>query len=374
MLDAAYLQTANVRAVLAYEKLSLKEGKAFVGDVVAGEVIPTEGASVPVYSWQRGEHQISGPFKVIAVVGNRQSSTHVNGGIPPGGLVVANGREVSWIGGESGLVGELLWDSAAGGPNNAETSLSFRLHGLVVHDDDSGKTLNIAERVDRSKDTPNQLPIIAVAASSSEAGKTTLSSRLIKCLTAMGHKVAALKVTGTAGCIDSMHHAQAGAHCVFDQVDAGLPTTYLPQQANENEEEEAKGNLYLAQQMEHIFCLPQQQGCTVIVAEWGGDLPWAGNPLLLQQQYVLQQLKCLVVICNDPMAALGTLTYVEKFMSALPAEKVVLAASPFRNYAGFAMRVNKWVDQGSQNELLDVRASDAVLTQWLQKYLSQVNQ
>ena len=45
------------------------------------------------------------------MLGNRESSTHCNGGVPEGGLEVKEGREVHWIALEAGIVGQLFHES-----------------------------------------------------------------------------------------------------------------------------------------------------------------------------------------------------------------------------------------------------------------------
>lgn len=72
------------------------------GDLIIGFVTPNKDTRVfdfrlNTYHLARGERLF-----VVAALGNRESSTHVNGGIPDGGLVVEMGTRTNWIAGESG--------------------------------------------------------------------------------------------------------------------------------------------------------------------------------------------------------------------------------------------------------------------------------
>ena len=108
-------------------------------------------------------------------------------------------------------------------------------------------------------------PIVLVAATSSESGKTVLSGKLIRRLSDAGLRVGALKVTGTGGVLDSLHHERSGAVAVLDSVDAGLISTYCDADK-------------FRQQIPLIFRQIESFDVDVIVAELGGDILSANNP------------------------------------------------------------------------------------------------
>ncbi|HHQ14016.1 MAG TPA: DUF1611 domain-containing protein, partial [Chromatiales bacterium] len=68
-------------------------------------------------------------------------------------------------------------------------------------------------------------PVIAVAGTAMDAGKTTAVADLIRGLHRAGFRVGAAKVTGTGACGDYFHFVDAGADEVMDFTDAGYGST-----------------------------------------------------------------------------------------------------------------------------------------------------
>lgn len=98
--------------------------------------------------------------------------------------------------------------------------------GLLAQPD--GSTLNLRQwRLD-SRPIPKPLPpVIVVAGTSMNAGKTTAAASLIKGLQRAGKRVGAAKVTGTGAGCDYWQMMDAGAVEVVDFTDAGHASTYL---------------------------------------------------------------------------------------------------------------------------------------------------
>jgi hypothetical protein len=78
---------------------------------------------------------------------------------------------------------------------------------------------------------PPAVPVIVVAGSSMNAGKTTACASLIHGLARGGWRVGAAKVTGTGSFGDVQSYADAGACEVLDFTDAGLASTYRAEAA-----------------------------------------------------------------------------------------------------------------------------------------------
>lgn len=75
---------------------------------------------------------------------------------------------------------------------------------------------------------PAPSPRIAVVCGSSmDSGKTHTATRLIMGLQRTGHRVAGVKLTGTAAGRDTWSMLDAGACVALDFVDGGYPSTYL---------------------------------------------------------------------------------------------------------------------------------------------------
>lgn len=100
--------------------------------------------------------------------------------------------------------------------------------GLIGNSD--GQILNLKNYQTLStykKGGKSFVPVLMVAGSSMNAGKTTTVASLIKGLTADGYEVGAVKITGTGSGGDLWHFIDAGANHVIDFTDAGHASTYL---------------------------------------------------------------------------------------------------------------------------------------------------
>jgi hypothetical protein len=98
--------------------------------------------------------------------------------------------------------------------------------GLLAGPD--GTPLNVRDwRLD-SRSIPKPLPpVVVVAGTAMNAGKTTAAANLIKGLHRAGKRVGAAKVTGTGAGGDYWQMKDAGACEVVDFTDAGYASTYM---------------------------------------------------------------------------------------------------------------------------------------------------
>jgi hypothetical protein len=69
------------------------------------------------------------------------------------------------------------------------------------------------------------IPVILLIGTSMSSGKTSSGRLIIRALKYMGLDVVAAKLTGAARYRDILQFRDAGARCVIDFVDAGLPST-----------------------------------------------------------------------------------------------------------------------------------------------------
>lgn len=98
--------------------------------------------------------------------------------------------------------------------------------GLLASADQT--PLNLSHWKLQSRSIPKPLPpVIVVAGTSMNAGKTTTAARLVKGLQRAGKRVGAAKVTGTGAGGDYWQLKDAGAVEVVDFTDAGYASTYL---------------------------------------------------------------------------------------------------------------------------------------------------
>jgi len=151
--------------------------------------------------------------RLAVVFGNRYATMQFEG------YVRADGRgcDLLSMGGVCGLV-------ASKHASVAEPS-KLRLLGAIG--DDHGRPLRLSEFAVAPTPALEHPRVIVVCGTSMEAGKTYTVASLIKGLRRQGHRVAGIKLTGTATGKDTWSMLDAGACVALDFVDGGYPSTYL---------------------------------------------------------------------------------------------------------------------------------------------------
>jgi len=335
---------ANVRALPFPGDSKIASGQGFDGDLIYGWVHASATQPLRLLNQSLEIQHINRPQAVIAVLGSRDSSTHVCAEIPVTGVPVQADAKLYWVGGESGLVGCLLSDNESNSALRPEHSAGFVCGGLVQ--DLNGKTRNVEDfaqlamqHIGSAAKIP---PGVLIAASSSEAGKTVLCSKLIQQLTRRGLRVGAIKATGTGGGLDGVQYRNHGAVKVLDQVDAGLITTHGSKEL-------------LQQRIPRIYQRMAAADVDLVLTELGGDLVSANNPAFFALDELMQRLGLMIVIANDALAAYGIAQYCDQVLG-FPIERIRFMTSPFRNHDGMTRRFNKvgisrTYDPNSQSDL-----------------------
>lgn len=159
--------------------------------------------------------------------------------------------------------------------------------------DDSGRPVNLDRFALRMVSPARSVPAIFVLGTAMNSGKTTATAQLALGLRRAGHRVAALKGTGTGAFGDYNEYADTGAHWVADFTDAGMVTTY-----REPLERVTRG----------IDCLlghAAQQGCDLAVVEIADGLFQRETGALIADPWFRERMSGLVFACGDPVAAAG---------------------------------------------------------------------
>lgn len=112
---------------------------------------------------------------------------------------------------------------------HASVSDPTRLRILGAISDDQGRPLQLRDYMGKpaNASTPQHPGVIIVCGTSMDSGKTYTTMSLILGLRRAGHRVAGIKLTGTAAGRDVWSMADAGACIALDFVDGGWPSTYL---------------------------------------------------------------------------------------------------------------------------------------------------
>jgi hypothetical protein len=320
---------ANVRAQPFPEDSFIAPGIGRDGDLVYGWVQARPDAPLRLLTQSLEIQHIDRAQPVIAVLGPRDSSTHVCAEIPANGVTANKEASLHWVGGESGLVGRLLSDNESNSALRPEHSAGFVCGGLVQ--DTAGQNRNVDDfarlAMAATPSSCNIPPGLLVAASSSEAGKTVLCSKLLRELSSRNLRVGAIKATGTGGGLDGVQYRQHGAAMVLDQIDAGLITTH------------GSSDL-LGQRIPRIYHRMAAAELDLLLTELGGDLVSANNPAFFAIDEIMRTIGLMIVIANDALAAHG----IEQFcINSLrfPPERIRFVTSPFRNHDGMSRRFGK---------------------------------
>ena len=145
------------------------------------------------------------------------------------------------------------------------------------------------------------VPCVLLVGTSMSSGKTTTGRLVIHELERMGLKVVGAKLTGAGRFRDILSFRDAGAHAVFDFVDAGLPSTVVP---------EAEFRRVIRPLLHHINSLDPD----VLVVEAGASPLEPYNGTAAIEEIGEDNIRCRILCASDPYAVVG----VEKAFGLVP--------------------------------------------------------
>lgn len=136
------------------------------------------------------------------------------------------------------------------------------------------------------------VPSIVLVGSSMSSGKTTTGRLVVHELERMGLNVVGAKLTGAGRYRDTLSFRDAGATAIFDFVDAGLPSTLVP---------ETQFRQAIRPLLHHIDSL----GPDVVVIEAGASPlePYNGTAAL--EEIGRANIRCKILCASDPYAVVG---------------------------------------------------------------------
>lgn len=215
---------------------------------------------------------------IVGALGTRRATRGFVGGWRDVG---DDGRMHVLTGG--GVLGRTTSESAY-----APTPIEVEYEGHVVVDD---AVARMGEYGIDAPETPLKTPVVLVFGTSMSAGKTLSARVIIRVLIEQGYQVAGCKLTGAGTYSDALSMSVAGAEWVYDFVDAGLPTTVVP----EERFRESVGSL-LGRIQEHE--------ADVIVAEVGASPlePYNGAAAV---ELLGDQVAFTLLCASDPYAVVG---------------------------------------------------------------------
>jgi hypothetical protein len=186
-----------------------------VGDVVVVRAL-TDSATYNQLELPTGRLAKINPGDVfVGVLGRRRALKGFVGDVPP--TIEAGDRlHLLNMGGVIGL--------CSGHHSSLSDAIQVEVIGLAC--DEQGRVMNIADvALPLLEELDQTAPLVIVAGTCMNSGKTYAATELIKQATRAGLKVAAAKLSGVACLRDTLNMADHGAVATASFLDCGLPST-----------------------------------------------------------------------------------------------------------------------------------------------------
>ena len=220
--------------------------------------------------------------------------------------------------------------------------LSVKYRGHIVRDD---QKVVMSQFAIKSELTRFAVPTILIVGTSMSAGKTVTGRRICEVLSNEGLNIVAAKLTGAGRYRDVASFKRAGATQIFDFVDAGLPSTVVP---------ETEFRAALRPLLSHISKLRPD----FLVAETGAS-PLEPYNVAAAIEELGENICCVILAASDPYAVVG----VEKAFGMRPD----LVTGPAANTSAAVALVRKLADLPALN-VID-RRTLPTLREFLQERL-----
>lgn len=185
------------------------------GDVIVVRAL-TDSATYNMLELPTGRLAKINPGDLLTgVLGRRRALKGFVGDIP---ATVQSGDELHLLN-MGGVIG-----CCTGHHSSLGDAIKLEVRGLVC--DENGRVLNIANAALPLRTRLGETaPIVMIAGTSMNSGKTYAATELIKQATRAGLKVAAAKLSGVACLRDTLNMADHGAVATASFLDCGLPST-----------------------------------------------------------------------------------------------------------------------------------------------------
>lgn len=261
---------------------------------------PFEVAQFPQEEWRSGDYvagEITGkPHRVYRIELASGRMVHALPGDHVIGAFGSRSATLEGVGSYRDIEGDCMNALTSAGLFGAVTSMSQLLAptlklnylGHVVRD--SGKVC-MSDFAVTANHYKFNVPTVLLVGTSMSAGKTTTGRLIVHELEKMGKKVIGSKLTGAGRYRDVLSFRDAGADAIYDFVDAGLPSTVVP-------EEEFRSAIRPL--LSHICRLKPD----FLVAEAGASPlePYNGAAAI---EELGDNIKCTVLSASDPYAVVG---------------------------------------------------------------------
>jgi hypothetical protein len=208
------IASSTVNLGLSHELEITDQCEARAGNVVIVRTL-TDNATYNTLELVTGRMAKINPGDIIAgVLGYRRALKGFVGDVPSS---VKAGDRLHLLN-LGGLIGRCL-----GHHHSLNNAIEVEVIGMPVRD---GRILNIGEAAIAPSDTlETDVPLILVAGTCMNSGKTYAATEIIKHLARAGARVCAAKLSGVACLRDTLNMQDHGATKVMSFLDCGLPST-----------------------------------------------------------------------------------------------------------------------------------------------------
>ncbi|MBS1705091.1 MAG: hypothetical protein JST40_04400 [Armatimonadetes bacterium] len=229
---------------------------------------------------------------IVGALGHRNALQGYEGTLPTSARI----GETLQVLNLGGVIGECVsFNRDVGPPFNLEVLGQV----LVFPDFNSrvGKPANIAMKALASSDHVASVPVVYIAGTCMNAGKTAAACALIRALSRAGLRVGGAKLTGVSLVRDILAMRDYGAEWSFDFTDTGVTTSWA-----ESSQASARS----------IFAELAKRGAEVIVAETGdGIMGEYGVQAILGDKDLMARSAAFILCANDPVGVAGGLGFLE---------------------------------------------------------------
>lgn len=224
--------------------------------------------------------------KIPAVLGYRKATTEFAGFVPERVLPGDN----LYLLCESGIVGAISGVFESWG-----RPMEVKVLGSIIGK--NNKQMNLKNYKQKNiKKINKSVPLVIFLGTRMDCGKTTMACKIVHGLTALGKKIAGVKLTGVAFTQDLMKLSDAGAYPVYDFVDMGLPST-----CNGNAQEIIESSL-------NLINLSKKSKPDCILVEFGDAVMGEYHVAdILQNDLFKAQIKMVVLAANDLAGVKGVM-------------------------------------------------------------------
>jgi hypothetical protein len=223
---------------------------------------------------------------VVGALGHR-NALHGYEGVMPEHLAVGDKINLLNLGGVMGHA--VSHNPDVGAPFEAEVLGQVLIYpGFQSR---MGQAANIAASALKGQVGVPEVPVVYVAGTCMNSGKTAAASAVVRVLAQAGLRVGGAKLTGVSLRKDVLAMQDYGAEWALDFTDAGVPTS-TPESAPES--------------ARIVFSELAAQGAQVIVAETGdGIMGDYGVQAVLADASLMSGRAALLFCANDPVGAVG---------------------------------------------------------------------